>query len=68
MAHAKDRMSDGRFATAGKGVLDYGHYLRSLTSIGFGGSLITHGLSANEAEGVEAFLTAKLKNGVGAQR
>jgi sugar phosphate isomerase/epimerase len=68
MAHAKDRTSDGRFATAGKGVLDYGHYLRSLTSIGFGGSLITHGLSANEAEGVEAFLTAKLKNGVGAQR
>ena len=27
MAHAKDRDPDGQFATAGKGVLDYPHYL-----------------------------------------
>lgn len=61
MAHAKDRSLDGSFATAGKGVLDYGHYLRRLSAIGFEGSLITHGLSAGEAEGVAAFLTSKLK-------
>jgi sugar phosphate isomerase/epimerase len=66
MAHAKDRTSDGRFATAGKGVLDYRHYLGRLASIGFGGSLITHGLAADEAEGVAAFLAARLKESAGA--
>ncbi|MBY5767001.1 sugar phosphate isomerase/epimerase [Rhizobium leguminosarum] len=68
MAHAKDRSSDGRFATAGKGVLDYGHYLRRLSAIGFEGSLITHGLSAAEAEGVAAFLNAKLTSSLGAPK
>jgi sugar phosphate isomerase/epimerase len=52
MAHAKDRHADGRFATAGQGVLDYPHYLRALKSAGFDGPLITHGLSAAEAAGV----------------
>ncbi len=66
MAHAKDRTSDGRFATAGKGVLDYAHYFRRLSAVGFGGSLITHGLSASEAEGVAAFLASKLQNTSGA--
>lgn len=60
MAHAKDRMPDGRFATAGKGVLDYSFYLRKLAEIGFDGSLITHGLSAEEAPGVAQFLKASL--------
>jgi sugar phosphate isomerase/epimerase len=68
MAHAKDRSSDGRFATAGKGVLDYNHYLRRLSAIGFEGSLVTHGLSAAEAEGVAAFLNAKLKSSIGAPK
>jgi sugar phosphate isomerase/epimerase len=63
MAHAKDRTSDGQFTTAGKGVLDYRHYFRALTSAGFGGSLVSHGLAASEAEGVAAFLTSRL-NGV----
>ena len=63
MAHAKDRTSDGQFTTAGKGVLDYRHYLRALTSAGFDGNLVTHGLPASEAEGVAAFLTSRL-NGV----
>jgi hypothetical protein len=44
MAHAKDSTSDGRFATAGKGALDCGHYVRRLASIGFEDSLIAHGL------------------------
>lgn len=60
MAHAKDRKTDGSFTTAGKGILDYGHYLRGLKSIGFEGSLVTHGLTAAEAGGVAAFLTAEL--------
>ncbi|MBX4898809.1 sugar phosphate isomerase/epimerase family protein [Rhizobium bangladeshense] len=64
MAHAKDRNPDGSFATAGKGVLDYGHYLGRLKSIGFEGSLITHGLSAGEAPGVSTFLKGHLQDGV----
>lgn len=60
MAHAKDRTRDGGFTTAGKGVLDYTHYLRKLDAIGFEGSLITHGLSAQEAAGVAAFLNPRL--------
>ncbi|WP_025662219.1 sugar phosphate isomerase/epimerase [Rhizobium sp. IBUN] len=63
MAHAKDRNPDGSFATAGKGVLDYSHYLRRLKGIGFEGSLITHGLSAGEAPGVSTFLKNHLQDG-----
>lgn len=65
MAHAKDRTEDGRFATAGQGVLDYAYYLRKLAETGFDGSLITHGLSASEAPGVAQFLKAGLE---GAER
>lgn len=56
MAHAKDRNADGGFVAAGKGVLDYGHFFKSLRGIGFAGPLITHGLDANEAPGVARFL------------
>jgi sugar phosphate isomerase/epimerase len=63
MAHAKDRNPDGSFATAGKGVLDYSHYLGRLKAIGFNGSLITHGLSAGEAPGVATFLKNHLQDG-----
>jgi len=56
IAHAKDRTPDGRFTTAGKGVVDYPHYLRCLTKAGFHGPLIAHGLSAAEAPGVARFL------------
>ena len=56
MAHAKDRLADGRFAAAGAGVLDYRHYLTVLHKSGFRGSLVTHGLAAAEAERVAAFL------------
>ncbi|MBY5402936.1 sugar phosphate isomerase/epimerase [Rhizobium laguerreae] len=60
MAHAKDRNPDGSFATAGKGVLDYAHYLGRLKAIGFNGSLVTHGLSASEATGAATFLKSSL--------
>lgn len=63
MAHAKDRNPDGSFATAGKGVLDYSHYLGCLKAIDFTDSLITHGLAAKEAEDVSRFLSEKLEAG-----
>jgi sugar phosphate isomerase/epimerase len=60
MAHAKDRSADGGFVAAGRGVLDYGHYLSCLKRVGFDGPLVTHGLSAEEALGVSAFLRSAL--------
>jgi sugar phosphate isomerase/epimerase len=56
IAHAKDRTADGRFTTAGKGVVDYPHFLRCLRKAGFDGPLIAHGLSAGEAPAVASFL------------
>jgi sugar phosphate isomerase/epimerase len=60
MAHAKGRTADGAFATAGKGVLDYPHYLRQLKAIGFDGPVITHGLSEAEAPEVARFLRSQM--------
>lgn len=60
MGHAKDRTAAGGFTTAGQGVLDYPHYLARLKEIGFAGSLVTHGLCADEAPGVSAFLRRAL--------
>lgn len=60
MAHAKDRSPDGIFATAGKGVIDFDHFIRALDAIGFKGPLVTHGLSADEATEVSDFLAARL--------
>ncbi len=60
MAHAKDRDADGNFVAAGKGVLDYPHFIRELTKSGFNGPLITHGLTAEEAPGVATFLRQHL--------
>lgn len=56
MAHAKDRQADGSFATAGKGVIDFDHFVGCLHRNGFDGSLVTHGLSAHESGGVATFL------------
>ncbi len=60
MAHAKDRTEDGAFVTAGRGVLDYPHYLRQLKAIGFDGPLITHGLSEAEAPQTARFLQSAM--------
>jgi sugar phosphate isomerase/epimerase len=62
MAHAKDRAADGSFVAAGTGVLDYSHFLRCLKDVGFGGPLVTHGLSAEEAPYVAAFLMRELED------
>jgi sugar phosphate isomerase/epimerase len=60
IAHAKDRTGDGNFAAAGKGVIDFEHYLAALQNAGFAGDLITHGLSAEQAPDVAAFLESCL--------
>ena len=60
MAHAKDRFADGRFATAGQGVVDFADFIARLEASGFDGPLVTHGLSAGEAPGVARFLQGLL--------
>jgi sugar phosphate isomerase/epimerase len=60
IGHAKDRTPAGRFTTAGKGVLDYTHYLSCLTEAGFAGALVTHGLAPDEAADVAEFLRRTL--------
>jgi sugar phosphate isomerase/epimerase len=62
MAHAKDRAADGAFVAAGKGVLDFDHYIASLRAAGFDGALVAHGLSAAEAPGVSHFLRNALEH------
>jgi sugar phosphate isomerase/epimerase len=59
MGHAKDRTSQGGFTTAGKGVLDYRHYFARLEAACFDGPIVTHGLAADEAPGVAAFLRSQ---------
>jgi sugar phosphate isomerase/epimerase len=61
MGHAKDRYADGSFATAGKGVLDFGHYLSRLRAAGFDGDLVAHGLAADEATAVASYLRGHLQ-------
>ena len=60
MAHAKDRDATGAFATAGKGIIDFDHFLTTLHHAGFAGPVISHGLQADEAADVAAFLRQKL--------
>lgn len=57
MGHAKDRTATGEFTAAGKGVLDFPHYIRRLKSAGFHGPLVTHGLASSEADDAYRFLT-----------
>ncbi len=56
MAHAKDRMADGGFATVGQGVVDFPHFISALRAAGFDGDLVTHGLDAADAPGVARIL------------
>ena len=56
MAHAKDRTAAGGFATAGKGVVDFAHFIGCLRTAGFDGPLVAHGLAADEAAETAAFL------------
>ena len=56
MAHAKDRDAAGGFVAAGRGVIDFPHFVQCLRQAGFAGPLVTHGLSETEAPAVAAFL------------
>ena len=56
MAHAKDRDAEGRFVTAGRGVIDFPDFIRRLDIAGFDGPVVTHGLSEQEAPDVRRFL------------
>jgi sugar phosphate isomerase/epimerase len=60
MAHAKDRAPDGGFVTAGRGVIDFRHFVGRLRASGFDGALVTHGLPAAEAKATAAFLAGIL--------
>ncbi len=53
LAHAKDILEDGKAGevAAGKGKLDYRHYMKLLQEIGFGGAILLHGLSEAEVAG-----------------
>jgi sugar phosphate isomerase/epimerase len=56
IAHAKDRKSDFGACAAGKGILDFEHYLQGLKKIGFTGPLIMHGLEEDEVAFSRDFL------------
>jgi len=62
IAHAKDLDRDGEAGhlAAGKGVLDYEHYLGLLQGAGFKGPLLLHGLAESEVDGSVKFLRTKL--------
>ena len=60
MAHAKDRDPQGGFTAAGRGVIDFPHFVTRLRSAGFAGPLVTHGLSETEAAGVAVYLRGVL--------
>ena len=63
VAHAKDLDRDGEAGhiAAGKGLLDYEHYLSLLASLGADLPLILHGLAEDEVDGCTAFLAARLR-------
>lgn len=61
-AHAKDLDRDGQAGqlAAGKGLLDYDHYLALLREVGFTGPLILHGLAEADVAASLAMLRGKL--------
>ena len=62
IAHAKDIQLAGElhYVAAGKGSLDYDHYLSLLSACGFAGPLMLHELQESEVAGSIAFLREKL--------
>jgi len=63
VAHAKDLNRDGEAGqvAAGRGLLDYDHYLALLAKIGFDGPLILHSLAEADVSGCIAFLRKKIE-------
>ena len=61
IVHAKDRFADGRVAPAGLGTVDWGRFLAGLSRIDFQGPLVAHGMSADQAPAVAAYLQDQLE-------
>jgi sugar phosphate isomerase/epimerase len=61
IAHAKDRDAQGRFVAAGRGVLNYVHYIGQLRRVNFTGTLVLHGLSEDEVQACVRFLRQKMR-------
>jgi sugar phosphate isomerase/epimerase len=59
LAHAKDRRADGTFCPAGRGVLDYDHYLEQLRAAPTDAPLVLHGLTEDEVPDVLSFLRTR---------
>ena len=64
LAHAKDLSRDGEAGQepAGKGLLDYDHYIALLRRAGFAGPLLLHGLPEHQVSECVSFLRGKLEN------
>ena len=60
MAHAKDRLGDGRIVPAGRGIVDFDALLARLRAGGFDGPVVAHGFEAKDAVDVAAFLARKV--------
>ena len=63
LAHAKDLDRDGEAGhlAAGKGLLDYEHYLSLLNQLEYAVPLILHGLTESELPGSLAFVRGKMQ-------
>ncbi|MFB6247228.1 MAG: sugar phosphate isomerase/epimerase family protein [Salinibacter sp.] len=59
LAHAKDRRADGTFCPAGRGVLDYDHYLEQLRAAPTDAPLVLHGLTEDEVPDALSFLRTR---------
>ena len=63
IAHGKDLDRDGEAGhlAAGKGLLDYGHYVSLLSNLGFDAPIILHGLSETEVPESVAFIRHEME-------
>lgn len=61
IAHAKDRDEGGLVVPAGRGAIDFHHFIGTLHSAGFDGPLVTHGLRAQDAPRAGAFLRSAIE-------
>ncbi len=60
VAHAKDRSLDGTIRAAGKGDIDFEHFIGLLHQSGFQGPLVMHGLKAEEIPFATHYLNTQL--------
>lgn len=56
LAHGKDRTRAGREAAAGRGSVDFAHFIGALAGASYGGPIVLHGLAEEEARAAAAHL------------